>query len=240
MNKFSNLSKLFNEIELLESAGLYKAANILHEKFVKEAQAKSAKDLMTEFNTLAQNPNQDFENLVKWWERNYINYSPDDQEYVNKTIQDRTKQRQNIGTATTTIQPKNQTLSTTETAVPAYNPQNTESTVPTAPAGLSDQVKAEQADIAFRGLGEAIETGKNNSNMPTKYTMTPSENQAENQLYTSTINQIKKLLATGNETQRNYARGLYQDTRTKFKNLKRQYLFDQQYQAIERDPNKRK
>ena len=38
MNKFSNLSKLFNEIELLESAGLYKAANVLHKKFVKEAQ----------------------------------------------------------------------------------------------------------------------------------------------------------------------------------------------------------
>ena len=38
MNKFSNLSKLFDEIELLESAGLYKAANILHKKFVKEAQ----------------------------------------------------------------------------------------------------------------------------------------------------------------------------------------------------------
>ena len=38
MNKFSNLSKLFNEIELLESAGLYKSANVLHKKFVKEAQ----------------------------------------------------------------------------------------------------------------------------------------------------------------------------------------------------------
>jgi hypothetical protein len=38
MNKFSNLSKLFDEIELLESAGLYKAANVLHKKFVKEAQ----------------------------------------------------------------------------------------------------------------------------------------------------------------------------------------------------------
>lgn len=38
MNKFSNLKKLFNEIELLESAGLYKAANVLHKKFVKEAQ----------------------------------------------------------------------------------------------------------------------------------------------------------------------------------------------------------
>jgi hypothetical protein len=42
MNKFSNLKKLFNEIELLESAGLYKAANVLHKKFVKEAQQDPA------------------------------------------------------------------------------------------------------------------------------------------------------------------------------------------------------
>ncbi len=42
MNKFSNLIELFNEIELLESAGLYKAANVLHKKFVKEAQQDPA------------------------------------------------------------------------------------------------------------------------------------------------------------------------------------------------------
>ena len=36
MNKFSNLKKLFNEIELLESAGLYKAANVLHKNLLKK------------------------------------------------------------------------------------------------------------------------------------------------------------------------------------------------------------
>ena len=38
MSKYNNLKKLYNEIELLESAGLIKAANVLHKKFVKEAQ----------------------------------------------------------------------------------------------------------------------------------------------------------------------------------------------------------
>ncbi len=237
MNKLQKLAQLSKDIELLENAGKFKAAEILQKKFTKEAQLKSARDLMTEFNTLAQNPNQDFENLVRWWQTNYMNYTPDDQAYINKTIQDRTKQRQNIGTATTTIQPQNQTLSSFETAVPTNQPQNTE---PTAPIGrFSDQVQAEQADIAVRGLGEAIETGRNNPNMPTKYTMTEQENQAENQLYSSTINEIKKLLATGNQMQREYARDLYRQTRNKFRNLKRQYLFDQQYAAIERNPNKR-
>ena len=38
MSKYNNLKKLYSEIELLESAGLIKAANVLHNKFVKEAQ----------------------------------------------------------------------------------------------------------------------------------------------------------------------------------------------------------
>jgi hypothetical protein len=211
MNKFQKLAQLNKDIQLLENAGKFQAADILQKKFVKEAQLKSARDLMTEFNTLAQNPNQDFENLVKWWQTNNMNYSTDDQAYVNKTIQDRSKQRQ-MGTFSTTIQPQNSTLSSFETAVPANQPNNNESTAP---------------------------TGKENMDIQAKYRMTPQENAAENQLYSSTINEIKKLLATGNEIQRNYARGLYQETRTKFKNLKRQSLFDQQYSAIERNPNKK-
>jgi hypothetical protein len=38
MSKYNNLKKLYSDIEILESAGLYKAANILHKKFVREAQ----------------------------------------------------------------------------------------------------------------------------------------------------------------------------------------------------------
>ncbi len=38
MSKYNSLKKLYSEIELLESAGLIKAANVLHKKFVKEAQ----------------------------------------------------------------------------------------------------------------------------------------------------------------------------------------------------------
>jgi hypothetical protein len=236
MNKFQKLAQLNKDIELLEKVGKFEAANVLQKKFLKEAQAKSARDLMTEFNTLAQNPNADFDNLVKWWGTNYMNYSPDEQAYINKTIQDRTKQRQSMGTATTTVQPQNQTLSSFNTAVTPVQQQNTE---PTAPIGeLSDQVKAEQADFVTRGLGNAIQTGKENMDIQAQYRMTPQENAAENQLYTSTINEIKKLL-TGNQQQRNYARGLYENTRSKFKNQKRQYLFDQQYAAIERNPNKR-
>ncbi len=42
MNRYDSLKKLYSDIEVLESAGLYKAANVLHKKFVKEAQAQGA------------------------------------------------------------------------------------------------------------------------------------------------------------------------------------------------------
>jgi hypothetical protein len=131
--------------------------------------------------------------------------------------------------------------------VPKLQPMPERSVAPNAatqPVNYSNpqsdaQLQAEQADIATRSLGNTTQTGKENMDIQAKYRMTPQENAAENQLYSSTINEIKKLLATGNEIQRNYARGLYQETRTKFKNLKRQSLFDQQYSAIERNPNKK-
>ena len=246
MSKYNSLKKLYNEIELLESAGLIKAANVLHKKFVKEAQAKSANDLMREIFLLAQNPGPDFDNLVLYVKRMLDSsppYNEDQIEAIKRSIIKAQQQRQNIGIFSTTVAPPNQTLAPAQTAVPTTAP-STPSTRSvqdsTAPIGdLSDQVKAEQADFVFRGLGNTIQTGKENMDIQAKYRMTPQENEAENQLYSSTINEIKKLLATGNETQRNYARGLYQNTRQKFKNLKRQYMFDQQYAAIERDPNKK-
>jgi hypothetical protein len=229
MNKFSNLKKLFNEIELLESAGLYKAANVLHKKFVKEAQEypkKPAQELMNELFLVAQNPGNQYGDLKSVYQSKRGEYSSEEQTYIDAAIARADKQRQNLGTFSTVVNPQNPTVSTQAPA--------------TATSGqLSSQVQAEQADIAFKGLGNAIQTGKENMNIQAKYRMTPQENAAENQLYSSTINEIKKLLATGNETQRNYARGLYQETRTKFKNLKRQSLFDQQYSAIERNPNKK-
>ena len=37
MNKFQKLAQLNKDIELLENAGKIKAADILHQKFIKEA-----------------------------------------------------------------------------------------------------------------------------------------------------------------------------------------------------------
>ena len=213
MNKFSNLKKLFNEIELLESAGLYKAANVLHKKFVKEAQAKSAKDLMTELNMLAQNPTQDFENLVALVERN-LNSSPaynvDEVEAIRRTVQIGKNQRKNLGTFSTTVAPQNQTLSTnpTSSAIPASSsvPKQIQNSEPTAPVGeLSDQVKAEQADIISRGIGELS-----------------VQEEKEKRLYMNALNDI---ILAFKEPNKEAGEAIFQKTVNQFQNPKRKQLF---------------
>lgn len=246
MNRYDSLKKLYSDIEVLESAGLYKAANVLHKKFVKEAQAQGAfggivtqdaKNFMMELDK-AYNSGQPTLGVIQKAER--AGLPPQElqalKNHANKirtqANTDFNSQYPSSGYST----PQDNTGPQGGTAVPPVQQQNTK---PAAPNGeLSDQVKAEQADIVMKGYGDALESGKNNMNIQAKYRMTPQENAAESQLYTSTINEIKKLL-TGNQQQRNYARGLYESTRSKFKNQKRQYLFDQQYAAIERNPNKR-
>jgi len=234
MNKFQKLAQLNRDIELLENARKFKAAEVLQKKFIKEAQEydkKPARELMNELNLLAGNPGNQYGDLKAVYQSKRYEYSPEEQTYIDAAIARADKQRQNLGTFSTVVNPQNPTI---PTQAPAQN------TDPTSPIGqLSQQVQAEQADFATRGLGNTIQTGKENMDIQAKYRMTPQENEAENKLYSSTINEIKKLLATGTQYQRDDAKKLYQDTRAKFKNLQRQYLFDQQYQAIERNPNKR-
>lgn len=218
MNKFEKLAKLNKDIEVLENAGKLQAANVLHKKFVKEAQdafgglvTQDAKNFMMELDK-AYRSGQPTLGVMQKAER--AGLPPQEMQILkghadklrNQAKNDYDSKYPNTGYQT----PNNTTAPSTSSVQD-----------PTAPIGdLSDQVKAEQADIAVRGLGNAIQSVKENMDIPAKYRMTPQENAAENQLYTKTINEIKKLL-TGNQQQRNYARGLYESTRSKFKNLQR-------------------
>lgn len=218
MSKYNNLKKLYSEIELLESAGLIKAANVLHKKFVKEAQAKSARDLMTELNILAKNPGPDFDNLVSLVERNLDSspaYNDDEIEAIKRTIQNG-KNQKNLGTFSTTVAPKNQTLSanplssanpTLPTNPPSSaapkQPQNYD---PTAPIGdFSDQVKAEQADINLSAMGESA-----------------IQDKKEKRLYMNALNDI---ILAFKEPNKEAGEAIFQKTVNQFQNPKRKQLF---------------
>jgi len=116
MNKFQILSQINKDIELLESFGDIKSANILHTKFLKVSQflvsekEKSREDLMDEFFLLAQNPNDDFEKLVEWYESDPGRYSEEDRAYIDEAVKKATDQRKRLGKFTTVIDPDNPTL----------------------------------------------------------------------------------------------------------------------------------
>ena len=218
MSKYNNLKKLYSEIELLESAGLIKAANVLHKKFVKEAQAKSARDLMTELNILAKNPGPDFDNLVSLVERNLDSspaYNADEIEAIKRTIQNG-KNQKNLGTFSTTVAPKNQTLSanplssanpTLPTNPPSSAaPKQPQYNDPTAPIGdFSDQVKAEQADINLSVMGESA-----------------IQDKKEKRLYMNALNDI---ILAFKEPNKEAGEAIFQKTVNQFQNPKRKQLF---------------
>ena len=120
MNKFQILSQINKDIELLESFGDIKSANILHTKFLKVSQflvsekEKSREDLMDEFFLLAQNPNDDFEKLVEWYESDPGRYSEEDRVYIDEAVKKATDQRKRLGKFTTVINPDNPTLVSVE------------------------------------------------------------------------------------------------------------------------------
>jgi hypothetical protein len=120
MNKFQILSQINKDIELLESFGDIKSANILHTKFLKVSQflvsekEKSREDLMDEFFLLAQNPNDDFEKLVEWYESDPGRYSEEDRAYIDEAVKKATDQRKRLGKFTTVVNPDNPTLVSVE------------------------------------------------------------------------------------------------------------------------------
>ncbi len=120
MSKFQKLSQINKDIELLEAFGDIKSANILHRKFLKVSQflvsekEKSREDLMDEFFLLAQNPNDDFEKLVEWYESDPGRYSEEDRTYIDEAVKKATDQRKRLGKFTTVINPDNPTLVSVE------------------------------------------------------------------------------------------------------------------------------
>lgn len=214
MSKYNSLKKLYSEIELLESAGLIKAANVLHKKFVKEAQAKPANDLMKEIFLLAQNPGPDFDNLILYVKRMLDSsppYNEDEIEAIKRSIEKAQKQRQNIGAFSTTVAPPNQTLAPAQTAAPSTpsTPSTPSVQDPTAPIGdLSDQVKAEQFDIAFRGLGNSLNQA--------------AQEKKERRLYMNALNDI---ILAFKEPNKEAGEAIFQKTVTQFQNPIRKQLF---------------
>ena len=120
MNKFIKLSKINKDIELLETYGDFKAADVLHKQFLRVSQlvsneVKTPEKFMDELFLLAQNPNDDFENLVNWYQNDPGRYSAEERVYIDKAVEKATDKRNRLGKFTTVLNPDNPTLVTEDT-----------------------------------------------------------------------------------------------------------------------------
>lgn len=220
MNKFQKLAQLNKDIELLENAGKFKAAEVLQRKFVREAQLKSAKELMTEVNTLAQNPGPDFDNLVLYVNNmlSSFSYNEDEKEAIKRTILNGQKQRQNMGVFSTTIKPQNQTLSSFETAVPKIKSTNSPATTQAQPV-VQDNFQnyyTDQSDTA---------------NFSQQQNSNPNAQQESNEqkLYMNSLNDIENAFK---QQDRNTGEAIYNQTYNQFQNPKRKQFFGNQIQRL--------
>ena len=120
MNKFIKLSKINKDIELLEAYGDFEAADVLHKQFLKVSQlvsnqVKTPEKFMDELYLLAGNPNDDFENLVNWYQNDPGRYSAEERVYIDKAIEKATDRRNRLGKFTTVLNPDDPTLVTEKT-----------------------------------------------------------------------------------------------------------------------------
>lgn len=227
MNRYDSLKKLYSDIEVLESAGLYKAANVLHKKFVKEAQAQGpfggivtqdAKNFMMELDK-AFNSGQPTLGVIQKAER--AGLPPQElQALKNHAAKIRTQNNnQNPSSGYSTPQDNTGPQGT------PYRDYETEVT------------KGEQF---IQSLGNAARQQQTNNQAQPQATSgdTSNEMQAENSMpaespmYQQAINQIAKLLQSKNPMNRTIAEKIYTDTIVKFKNEKRRKLFGEQYQRL--------
>lgn len=215
MNRYENLKKLYSEIELLESAGLHKAASVLHKKFVKEAQAKDAfmglvtqdaKNFMMELDK-AYREGQSTLSVIQRAER--AGLSPQElqilKNHANKIKNQASIQNPYAGYQT----PENNA-----------GPQGT--------AYFDAEANVTNTQVSDSAMSQPQATSGDTANEMQAQNSMP----AEAPIYQQAINQIANLLKTRTPMNRTIAQSIYENTITKFKDQKRKEAFGRQYQRL--------
>ena len=242
MNRYDSLKKLYSDIEVLESAGLYKAANVLHKKFVKEAQAQGAfggivtqdaKNFMMELDK-AFNSGQPTLGVMQKAERAGL---PPQELQVLKNHAAKIKTQSNNDFNSQYPNTGYQTAEDTP-ATPARMPkmgpaQLAKSTVPTLqpmPERL-DATETQQQPVAQDNFKSYLTEQSDIANLSQQQNSNPNAQQesVEQKLYMNALNNIENALKNND---RNTAETIYNKTINEFKNPKRRDLFGKQIQRV--------
>jgi len=264
MNKFQKLAQLNQDIELLENAGKFKAAEVLQRKFVREAQeytVKPAQELMNEIFLTAQNPTNEYNDLIAAYNINRGSYSSDEQGYIAKAIERANKQRLQ-GTFSTSVQPNNPTVPAYSTA--PLNPQSAINQVPNSgiptqtgfvfentsknynpstytgpiPNGLQNTEPtapigrfSDQVQLELADIASQQQASPVYSDLANDV-QAQNTMPAESSIYQQAINQIAKLLQAKNPMSRTMAQSIFDQTVVQFQDARRKKAFANQFQRL--------
>ena len=257
MSKFQKLADLYQDIELLENAGKIKAADILHKKFMKEAQLEPQRD---------SGPyRQVFENYLRSQPSPGLIEKIRNDGFLLRQDQDSliayiTKKLTPSPTTATPAATPAATPTVTPTGVAqgfingipaqpsfnfpdtsnAYNPQsysgparqNTDIALQQQP---QQQNPAESDTANYNAAIEPLYAGINQVSQPQIVTQTPKVNEQE--LYMHSLNEIKELFKTKRPDAINAAEQLYVNTYTQLTNDSSKKLFAQQIQRLRNQYN---
>ena len=208
MNKLQKLAQLNKDIELLEAAGKFKAAEVLQKKFVKEAQAQN--------NAFVGLVTQDAKNAMMQmdsaWNNGKIQLIPGILQNVANT--EATPDEQQI-LKTHANKLMSQRMDENRSQYQGYQtPQ--------------DNIAPQDSAVATNAVSQPQGTSGDTANeMQAQNTMP-----AESPIYQQAINQIAKLFQTKNPKNRTIANQIYESTVVKFQDPKRKQAFARQFQAI--------
>ena len=241
MNKFQKLAQLNRDIELLENAGKFEAAEVLQRKFLKEAQANAftglvsqdAKNIMMQLDQ-AYNSGQSTLAVIQKAER--AGLPPQELQVLkNHAAKIRTQanndfnsQNPNAGYQTPVDSPA------TPARMPRMGPvQLATSTSPTIQPmpERSDAPQTQQQPVAQDNFQNYHTEQSDTANFSQQQNANPNSQQEsiEQKLYMNALNNIENALKYND---RNTAEAIYNKTINEFKNPKRRDLFGKQIQRV--------
>lgn len=249
MSVFEKLLSLNKDIELLEAFGDIKSANILHKKFIREAQSLDPKRdsgpykqvFDRYFNAAKTNPSPKLISSIR--SDGFLLKEDQDQlvDYITEMINTKPPVQQ--------AQPQAPVPTTTPTTTPTTAPGLNLSKTPqpknvndarflNTPKLLLDQTPAVQqptspvnSDTAnINAAMESMYSGVNQASEQQNVTQTPKVN--EQQLYMDSLNEIIELYKTKRPDAIDAAEQIYVDTYTQLTNQSSKNLFLQQIQRL--------
>ena len=255
MSIYKKLMDLNQDIEILENYQDFKAANILHKKFIREAQSLTPnrntgfsgpyKQVFDKyFNLASTTPSQSLINTI----RTDGFLLKEDQDQLIKYV---TERLQSITPTPATQAPKNTTTpiatpSPTPTVTPTVTPTATPTATPQAVSQtplvsipVNNQQKSAPQTLSdtanYNAAMEPFYSGANQVS-PQQNTM-PNQKVNEQQLYMNSLNEIIELFKTKRPEAINAAEQIYVNTYTQLTNQSSKTLFARQIQRLRNQYN---